>query len=348
MFKRILTTILLLLFVLTPMRSTSELNALEEPRNDIRLVVIVSYDQGYYYRNQLDYFVKQGVGDAITSGKNVKIKTYFLNYDPTHHASFQANRRALFESIKSWSPTHVVVNGSPAFLLLGADLTKLNVKIMVTCLDHFDDVEAATKGYPGEVSFHMHSLKLPLQLLHDNNTVITDFYFLHDRSQDSLHMYTNLRDELLVINQQHNIKNFEVSTLQELKMVLKRIQDGNRGMLIPLFTEIPDADTGQIVGWNSVAEVIEENNYRHLEVILNDNGSGQGMAISVFHMRMPCKRAEMPKNSLIQFLDDTKSKASVTEAHKGMVLNRDRLHWIGFEQLLGNTKSVQCIVEDER
>jgi hypothetical protein len=344
--KQVLSLLLIFVMFFSAVFATEVGDTSSTPKT--KVAFIYSENIEAFHRNGVDYQLKEGLED-FTYEQPTLIKTYFLNtnYETVDENRFNSITEKVTESIKKFDPDYIVTFGSRAFQLFIKHFGDTEAHVANLCISELNE-ELVTKAFEtgNFITIHRPGIDKFLKYIHDNGVATPHFYIIRDVSPQSYRIYDELRELLLERSHFFKIKNIEVTNYQELKKAIFELYKHERGVIIPLFKALPDYDTNLVLNWETLIAYVVRTNKKHIELILNDDGSSLGSAISLSSNHRICQRPNAkPINYLKLFFGGTGKETIILE-DPDLIINKERLLDIGSPELLEDLGEVDCLKDD--
>lgn len=343
--KRVLSLLIIFILFFTSVLGTEIADTPVSKEESIKVAFIYSENIEAFYRKGVDHQLREGLEDFIYEHPTL-IKTYFLNtnYETADENRFVDMTEKVAESIRKFDPDYIITFGDHSFYLFLQHFENTTAKVANLCINELnEEFIAKAIGLGNFMTVHRHGISKLLKYIHDNGSATPHFYIVRDVTPRSYRTYNKLREILLENNQYFKITNIEVTNFQELRVTMLGLLAKPRGVIIPLFKSLPDYDTNLVLNWETVISYIVRTNKKHLEVVLNDDGSEFGAAISLTSNHRLCKKAKVkPDDYLKRFFVGDKDRMVILET-PDLIINKERLLAIGSPELLDDLGEVDCL-----
>lgn len=341
--KRLITIILLTVFLISGAAATEVQMPSSTPSSEKKIVFIYSDDYKSFVRKGIDIYWQKGI-DNFLYKQSTKIKTFFLNANTkqSDENAFIASTNAIAERIEEFKPDYIITMGDEAFYLYEKFLT--SYPTLVSCISNLnEDAVKRAKELTPFVTTHDIGLNKFFSYIHKNGAATPHFYILRDVTAKSYRVYNKLREILYKKNQFFKIHNLEVTSMQDLRNQMANLYNEERGVIIPLFTSLPDFDSNKIIGWEGIIKFIVDNNFRSIELILEDDGSDLGAAISATANHKPCMRPTIKETNYINYFLMNPKKAMFYSEQSALIVKKSRIIQLHANELLKDVSDIECL-----
>lgn len=173
-----------------------------------------------------------------------------------------------------------------------------------------------------------------------NGISINHYYVIRDSSQKWLQATEEIKQEL-VPTHQAEVHEYVIYTIQDLRAILVNLQLKEKGIIVPLLTNLYDADEKSYVGLEAIVKTILEYNIHQIELFVTAEVSSRGISFSNFHEHKACTDDPRgTRNYIDEFLN---GEVGTSEETPFIYANSKRISQLGVSKFLQNLSQIRCL-----